>query len=459
MSVLPRLHLGAAWLLCIVLLSVLGCAQARLPVMVDEQPVPSLAPMLERTIPGVVNLATRGRVVEQSPLFDDPFFRRFFDVPQLQRERRTQGLGSGVILDAARGYILTNHHVIHRADEIIVTLHDGRRFDATVVGSDADTDLAVIQIQASDLVALRAADSDHLRVGDFVVAIGNPFGLGQTVTSGIVSALGRSGLGVETYEDFIQTDASINPGNSGGALVNLRGELVGINTAILARGGGNIGIGFAIPINMAREVMTHLVEYGEVQRGRLGIAVQDLTHDLAQAFGLSGREGAVITRVETGSPAAQAGLREGDVIVRINGRVVRHATDVRNVIGLLRIDSTVRLDILRNGQPLNLHANVARRAGQQLDAASLDARLQGAMLADLDDDSPLYGQVSGVVIKSVARNSRAARAGLREGDVILSVNRQAVQDLAHIQRLLASPTRNLLLNIRREQQAFFLLLQ
>ncbi len=459
MSVLPRLHLGAAWLLCIVLLSVLGCAQARLPVMVDEQPVPSLAPMLERTIPGVVNLATRGRVVEQSPLFDDPFFRRFFDVPQLQRERRTQGLGSGVILDAARGYILTNHHVIHRADEIVVTLHDGRRFDATVVGSDADTDLAVIQIQASDLVALRAADSDHLRVGDFVVAIGNPFGLGQTVTSGIVSALGRSGLGVETYEDFIQTDASINPGNSGGALVNLHGELVGINTAILARGGGNIGIGFAIPINMAREVMTHLVEYGEVQRGRLGIAVQDLTHDLAQAFGLSGREGAVITRVETGSPAAQAGLREGDVIVRINGRVVRHATDVRNVIGLLRIDSTVRLDILRNGEAMNLRANVARRAGQQLDAASLDARLQGAMLADLDDDSPLYGQVSGVVIKSVARNSRAARAGLREGDVILSVNRQAVQDLAHIQRLLASPTRNLLLNIRREQQAFFLLLQ
>ncbi|WP_373054394.1 trypsin-like peptidase domain-containing protein, partial [Thioalkalivibrio sp.] len=277
-------------------------ATAQLPAAVDGQPLPSLAPMLERTIPGVVNIATRARVVESaSPLFDDPFFRRFFDVPERERER--QGLGSGVIVDADAGTILTNSHVIARADTILVTLHDGRQYEAEVVGADPATDVAVIRIDADDLQAIPLADSDALRVGDFVVAIGNPFGLGQTVTSGIVSALGRSGIGGAGFEDFIQTDASINPGNSGGALVNLRGELVGINTALLARGGGNIGIGFAIPANMARQIQEHLLAEGQVERGALGVEMQDLTPALAQAFGLDVSQGAVITRVVRGSAA------------------------------------------------------------------------------------------------------------------------------------------------------------
>lgn len=442
------------------LLSLLSVpAGARLPVSVDDETLPSLAPMLERTIPAVVNLATRGRVVEQSPLFDDPFFRRFFDLPQLQRERRTQGLGSGVILDAQHGYILTNHHVIYRADEIVVTLHDGRRYDATIVGSDRDTDLAVIRIEAKELTALRSADSDLLRVGDFVVAIGNPFGLGQTVTSGIVSALGRSGLGIEAYEDFIQTDASINPGNSGGALVNLRGELIGINTAILARGGGNIGIGFAIPINMAQQVMEHLVEYGEVQRGRLGIGVQDLTHELAEAFNLHSREGALVTRVEPDSPAQTAGLREGDVLIRINGRNIRHATDVRNQIGLLRIGSDVRFEILRNAKPMTLRTRLTEYQQQTLDAADLDARLQGAILSDLTAELMTLGMTQGVLITKVQSGSQAARAGLQSGDIILSVNRQTVENLGQMRTVLATPSRQLLLNIRRNNQAFFLLMQ
>jgi Do/DeqQ family serine protease len=451
----PLRHL----LTIVLLLAVSPVASPGLPAQVDGEPLPSLAPMLERTIPAVVNLATRGRVVEQSPLLDDPFFRRFFDLPQVPRERWVQGLGSGVILDAERGYILTNFHVIQRADEIVVTLHDGRRLDAEVVGTDQATDLAVLRVAADGLDAVRVADSDALRVGDFVVAIGNPFGLGQTVTSGIVSALGRSGLGIESYEDFIQTDASINPGNSGGALVNLRGELVGINTAILARGGGNIGIGFAIPVNMALQVMDHLVEYGEVRRGRLGVTVQDLTPDLAQAFGIPQIHGAVIARVEPGSAAERAGLLEGDVVLTVNDRRVRNATELRNAIGLLRAGTEVKLAVVRDNRRRTLTAMVAEIEAATIEGARLDRRLQGASFGDISEASPLHGRVQGVLVVSVEGGSPAARAGLRDGDVILSVNRQAVAGVEDMRRLLPGEGLRLLLNIRRDEGAFFLLLQ
>jgi Do/DeqQ family serine protease len=331
--------------------------------------VPSLAPMLSRITPGVVNIAVRGRVKEENPLLQDPFFRHFFNLPQNQQsqERETQATGSGVIVDAAQGYVLTNGHVVENATRIEVTTKDNRRLTAKLIGRDADTDVAVLQIPAGNLVAVPMGDSDHLQVGDFVLAIGNPFGLGQTVTSGIVSALGRSGLGIEGYEDFIQTDASINPGNSGGPLVNLRGECVGINTAILAPGGGNIGIGFAVPVNMARKVMEQLVRFGEVKRGRIGVAIEDLTPDLAQAMSTAHTTGAVIARVDPASPAERAGLHTGDLVVAVNGVAVKSGTQLRNMIGLTRIGDNVELTVDRRGaeRKVAVHVDPAGPSAQR----------------------------------------------------------------------------------------------
>jgi Do/DeqQ family serine protease len=330
--------------------------------------VPSLAPMLARITPGVVNIAVRGRVREQNPLLQDPFFRRFFNLPQNQRseEHETEATGSGVVVDATHGYVLTNGHVVENATRIDVTTKDNRRYTARLVGRDNDTDIAVLQIPAHHLIAVPMGNSDDLQVGDFVLAIGNPFGLGQTVTSGIVSALGRSGLGIEGYEDFIQTDASINPGNSGGPLVNLKGQCVGINTAILAPGGGNIGIGFAVPINMARRVMEELIRHGEVQRGRIGVAIQDLTPDLAEAMHTEHSEGAVIAKVDANSPAQRAGLERGDLVVAVNGVPVHSGTQLRDTIGLTSVGSEVELTIDRRGSELHLPVAVEpARAAQR----------------------------------------------------------------------------------------------
>jgi Do/DeqQ family serine protease len=316
-----------------------------------ERGVLTLAPLLADITPGVVNIAVRSRVERPAnPLVDDPFFRRFFDLPEVPRQRDVLSAGSGVIVDARRGYVLTNSHVVANAAEVQVTLKDARTYPARLVGSDPATDVALLQVDARDLTAVPLGDSARLEVGDLVVAIGNPFGLGQTVTSGIVSALGRSGLGIEGYEDFIQTDASVNPGNSGGALVNSRGELVGINTAILGPSGSNIGIGFAVPVNMARAVMTQLVEHGEVRRGRLGITIQDLTPALADAMSLDLRGGAVISAIEAGSPAARAGLALGDVIVEVNGQPVLDADDLRNLIGLLPVGTDLAIVLYRDGR-------------------------------------------------------------------------------------------------------------
>lgn len=449
-------------LLLILLLGVSALSQASLP-LVDSQgkPLPSLAPMLQRTLPAVVNIATSGHVtVQESPLFNDPFFRHFFNLPDQQpREEKTQALGSGVIVDAKHGYILTNNHVIAKADAITVTLKDGRTFKAKLIGTDPETDIAVIQIKAKNLTALPLGDSDRLRVGDFVVAIGNPFGLGQTVTSGIVSALGRTGLGIEGYEDFIQTDASINPGNSGGALVDLAGKMVGINTAIFSQSGGNIGIGFAIPIDMAKDIMTQLIEHGEVKRGQLGAQAQDLTPDLVQAFNLpSGRSGAVVTKVTPDSAAAKAGLKPGDIVIDVNGQPVRDSSDLRNDIGVLRVGQHVKLTILRDGKRHTLEAVVAEPHSNLLHGKSLNPALAGAVFSDITEGNPLYGQIQGVLITDVAVSSPAWHAGLRKGDVIVSANRQDIKDITELKRAVHGHHR-LLLNIQRGDTALFLYIQ
>jgi serine protease Do/serine protease DegQ len=444
------------------LFAIFGAAGAALPESVNGDPLPSLAPMLEKVTPAVVNIATEGRIIVQNnPLFADPFFRRFFNIPDGPIERKTQALGSGVIVDAKRGLVLTNSHVIANAVQITVTLRDGRHLEAEVVGADPDTDVAVIKVPPESLTAVATANSDALRVGDFVVAIGNPFGLGQTVTSGIVSALGRSGLGIEGYEDFIQTDASINPGNSGGALVNLRGELVGINTAIFSQTGGNIGIGFAIPINMALQIMEQLVEKGAVERGSVGITVQDLTPDLASAFGLDKQPGAVITSVVPGSPAAKAGLQAGDVIVEINRKAVRGGDDVRNHIGLLPVGENVDFVVLREGKRRRLQAMVA--ASQVADGAggprAVNPRLNGVTVGNIDPAHPLAGRVKGVQVLGVEPGSPAWRAGLREGDVVSSVNHIKVEKLEEFLAAVDRKPGPLLLRVIRGNAAAFLVIK
>ncbi|MHB8471367.1 MAG: DegQ family serine endoprotease [Gammaproteobacteria bacterium] len=448
-------------LLLLLGLSLVTPLNAALPVAVGGQELPTLAPMLDKATPAVINIASRGHVaVEQNPLLADPFFRRFFNVPDQPRERQTESLGSGVIVDAAHGYVLTNNHVIDKADEITVTLRDGRHFNAKLIGADPESDVAVVQIPAQKLVALPLADSAGVRVGDFVVAIGNPFGLGQTVTSGIVSALGRSGLGIEGYEDFIQTDASINPGNSGGALVNLRGELVGINTAILAPNGGNIGIGFAIPINMAREIMGQLIAHGEVRRGQLGVTAQDLTPDLAKAFNIQAESGTVVAEVAPGSPAATAGLKAGDVIMSVNDRPVRSSAAVRNIIGMMRIGQQVKMEILRDGNTKKvITATIAEPHTTVLDGKQLQPRLAGALYANINEGSPLYGRVTGVLVTKVRPGGPAWRAGLRPSDVITSLNRQPVSDVRTLQRIAAASPGRLLMNVQRGESALFILIQ
>ena len=360
-------------------LLVLGCGLGFAPVAADAgipilSDVPTLAPVVDKVVLGVVNIAVSGSVEVQNPLMSDPFFRQFFRLPNQPMRRQVQAAGSGVIVDADKGYVLTNNHFVAGGegqaiqDQVIeVTLKDKRHFKAKLVGRDPETDIAVLKIDADRLTAVEFADSDRIRVGDYALAIGNPFGLGQTVTSGIVSALGRSGLGIEGYEDFIQTDASINPGNSGGPLVDLRGNLVGINTAILAPGGGNIGIGFAVPINMARRAMDQLIRYGEVKRGRIGIAIQDLTPDLAQAMNTTRTNGAVIAKVEPGSSADHAGLKTGDLVISADGVAVHSGTQLRNAIGLTRIGDEVKLTVDRGGseRAVQVRVELAQQAANK----------------------------------------------------------------------------------------------
>lgn len=437
----------------LVLALVWFCAQvsAALPVSVDGEPLPSLAPILKQVTPSVVNVYTQTRVRIRSPLMDDPIFRRFFNVPESSRERVSQSLGSGVIVDATNGYILTNNHVISQADEIAVGLKDGRSLQARLIGTDPDTDLAVIQIPADDLTALPLANTDDLQVGDFVVAVGNPFGLGQTVTSGIVSALGRTGLRGLEFQNFIQTDASINPGNSGGALINLRGELVGINSAIFTPSGGNVGIGFAIPASMASYVMNQLIQFGEVRRGTLGLFVQDLTAELAGAFAMDTARGALVAEVSSGSAAEKAGLQPGDVVVGVASHTINNAQDFYNAEGGLTLGESLQLQYFREGKLA--HAKLMVQAVATIDGGDYNRRLAGARFTELNVRHKQQG-VSGVLLDDLAPQSLLAREGLAKGDIITGLNRQRVHSLADFKTILESTQGGLLLQINRRGRAY-----
>jgi len=430
-------------------------ATAALPAYAEGQALPSLAPMLERSMPAVVNISTSTNItISENPLMQDPVFRQFFNIPdQPLRRQQKNSLGSGVIIDSSQGLVLTNNHVIDKADTITVTLNDGRQLAAKLIGTDPEADVAVIQIPSDNLTMLPIADSSQLKVGDFVVAIGNPFGLGQTVTSGIVSALGRSGLGIEGYEDFIQTDASINPGNSGGALVNLRGELVGMNTAILAPTGGNVGIGFAIPSNMIMTIKESLVKHGEVRRGLLGVTTQDLTPELVKAFNLKNIQGAAISRVEANSPAAKAGLEPGDIIVSANGHPIKNSHDIRNIIGMMQIGDKVDLEYFRGNEKRQVTATVGKQELPRLAGSQLHHSLQGALLS-----TSQRNQIEGVLIEKIDTASDAWRSGLRPGDVIVSANRYRVRNIEELKQVV-NPNAPLLINIQRGQEGFFVVLK
>jgi Do/DeqQ family serine protease len=425
---------------------------------VGETPVPSLAPMLKQVSPAVVNIATKVNVPSQrNPLFNDPFFRRFFDIPDQPSTREAQSAGSGVIVDAQNGYILTNAHVIENATEVTVTLQDERTFKAEIVGTDKPSDVAVLKIDGKSLTQIAFADSSLTEVGDFVVAIGNPFGLQHTVTSGIVSALGRAGINPggrgEAYEDFIQTDAAINPGNSGGALVNLGGELVGINSAILSGSGGNIGIGFAIPANMARSVMDQLVKYGSVKRGRLGVSIRSLSPAIAENLGIkAGTTGALVAEVLDGSPAAKAGIQAGDVITAVNGKSIRSDSELRNAIGLLRVGDRVNLDVLRDGRTRRVSTQVGESEATEVkQAEEVHPVFEGAELADA-------GNNGGVVVRAVAPRSPAAIRGLRQDDVIVGAGRVRIANLAQL-RTVVKDARAFALQIRRGNATLVLVVE
>lgn len=442
-------------LLLIVLLCMIAPAGVALPIAVDGEPLPSLAPMLEKVQPAVVNLSTTTHLqAQENPLMRDPLFRRFFDFPEQQRS--SSSLGSGVIVDAANGYIITNHHLIDQADQITVTTWDGRTLDAKLVGSDADSDIAVVKVDSEQLIEIPLGSSAALRVGDFVVAIGNPFGLSQTVTSGIVSALGRRNLGIEGYEDFIQTDASINPGNSGGALVNLRGELIGINTAIFSRSGGSVGIGFAIPIDMANDLMIQLVEHGNVRRGLLGVVMQDLTPSLADAFDIAGKKGIVVLEVIADSAAEQAGIREGDIIVGFAGDSITRGSDLRNAVGLLRAGAEAEVEFYRDGKLKTVEARIKAIDRLVLRNEKIDGRLTGAHFMSA---TPTAKHGGGVKIVDLEPNSPAVHSGLKENDIILTINRQRVKNLASLEKVLERAHKTLLIKLLRDNRMLFLVLQ
>ena len=425
--------------------------------------VPSLAPMLENVTPAVVNIYTISEVEGKNNYIDDPFLRKFFNIPEQQKskKRNRSGLGSGVIIDSKKGYIITNNHVIAKAKDIKVKLHDGRELKATLVGSDPASDIAVIKIIANNLTSLNFSDSEKLRVGDFVVAIGNPFGIGQTVTSGIVSALGRSGLGIEAYENFIQTDASINPGNSGGALVNLKGELIGINTAIIGSkgGSGSVGIGLAIPVNMALDVTEQLIKYGKVRRGYLGVSAQDLTSNLSKAFGISTSKGAIITRVQEGSPADIAGIKIGDVVLKINNEIIKNTSAMRNKIGLLKLNSTILMEINRKGKIITTNVKITEPKYSKKDGIKINPRLQGIIFGEITKKMPEYGKISGIKIIKIKKNSRAYSIGIRKNDIILSINNIPVQKIKDLEIVSGENDSELIVHVQRGNRTAFLLLK
>lgn len=409
--------------------------------LIEGKMQPSLATIIDRSAPAVVNIATYTIQRQYNPLLQSPFFRQFFSLPdEIEESRQAQSAGSGVIVDANNGYILTNHHVIGDSNDIEVKLQDGRQFKAQLIGSDPKVDIALLKIEADKLDALEIADSNSLAVGDFVLAIGNPFGLGQTVTSGIVSALGRNGLGIQGYEDFIQTDASINPGNSGGALIDLNGRLVGINSAIIAPSGGNVGIGFAIPTEVSQLIMAQLIQHGEVRRGGIGARFQDLSPELAEAFTFNERnrstyQGALVSNIEQNSSAQAAGLKAGDIIIEANKRIIRGASDIQNRIGLSAIGDILQLEVIRQGEPKSIDVKIQAIPVPEIIGSHLSAYLAGSQLIDLISNE--QEESVGIQVKEVISNSNAHRLGLEPGDIIYGVNRTRVRSIAELKHYLA----------------------
>lgn len=417
----------------------------------------SIAPMLKSLLPTVVNIRAQLKITDLNTL------------NMLQRKQQSMGnngpipdnvlsIGSGVVIDGTQGYILTNAHVVQDAERIVVTLADGRHYTAKVIGTDRPSDIAVLQIKAKNLQTIHVANSNTVKVGDFVAAIGNPFGLNQSVTSGIVSALGRNTLGIETYENFIQIDAPINPGNSGGALVNTNGELVGINTAILAPNQGNVGIGFAIPSNQAMSVMRQLLAYGNVKRGTLGVGVQDITPDLATAFGLDTNNGSVVTLVMPNSPGAKAGLQPGDIITSVDGTPVSNANDLVNAIGFVRVDSKTDMTVIRKGKKFTISAKLTDPKERAAENAKQDPFFNGVALKNFHLTSPIHGKIEGILVVSVDEDTNAWHADLRVGDVIVSANQQKVTSIDDLKKIADSTKDDLLLNVLRENSAVFLVI-
>jgi len=435
-------------------------ASANLPLPTRDG-IPTLAPLLRKVTPAVVNISVKvSTPAQQNPLMRDPFFRRFFeDFLQQPQQRPQLSAGSGVVIDAERGLVVTNHHVIEEAEEIVVTLKDRRKLTAELVGSDAGTDIALLKVKPGGLTALELGDSEALQVGDFVVAIGNPFGLGQTVTSGIVSALGRTGLNIHGYEDFIQTDASINPGNSGGALINLKGELIGINSVIIGPAGGNVGIGFAVPSNMTRAVIEQLAEFGEVRRGRLGVRIQDLTPELSEALDVDIDEGAVVTLVEPDSPAEAAGIVAGDVVVAVDDVEVMNSADLRNRVGLVRVGEQVTVTVVRGGARKNLKVRVASLQRPIYPGSESAPQLSGAVFQSMGPEHPLHGQIDGVVVADVERGSRAWHNNIRPGDVIVAINRERVRSVEELSRALRRTGRTIAVDIIRDKTQLLIVIQ
>jgi Do/DeqQ family serine protease len=455
-SLLRQASLGGAGALPFVALLVASTVAAQQPTTGRE--MPSLAPIIEKISPAVVNISVSGSVAESNPLAQDEFFKHFFDNDVPQRRREVEAAGSGVIVDAAKGYILTNHHVIESADKITVTLLDNRSLSAKIVGSDKGSDLAVLQVEAVGLTSIPLGDSGKLRVGDYVVAIGNPFGFSNTVTSGIVSALGRSGLNRDAYEDFIQTDASINPGNSGGALANLNGELIGINSAIISRTGGNVGIGFAIPVNMVRSIMEQLISFGSVSRGLLGVTINDVSPEIAATYGLHDNSGALVMGVAESSAAETAGIRIDDVIVTVDGTHVRDSGSLRNAIGLLRPGQQVRVGLIRDGNEVTVTAvlgastpTTAAVESEPEENIDLDEVFEGADIVDSN-------ATPGLLVRRVDPGSPAADRGLHPGDVITKINRTKVRSMAEAKPLLQD-ARSVIVEIQRDKRNQLILLR
>lgn len=464
-------------------LSPLSAVAAESSSAATSQQMPSLAPMLEKVMPSVVSINVEGSTAVNTPRMPRNFQQFFGDNSpfcqdgspfqgspfcqggngggngndggnQPQQQQKFMALGSGVIIDADKGYVVTNNHVVDNATSIKVQLSDGRRFDAKVVGKDPRSDIALIQLKdPKGLTAIKVADSDSLRVGDYTVAIGNPYGLGETVTSGIVSALGRSGLNVENYENFIQTDAAINRGNSGGALVNLNGELIGINTAILAPDGGNIGIGFAIPSNMVKNLTAQMIQYGQVRRGELGIMGTELNSELAKAMKVDAQRGAFVSQVMPNSSAAKAGVKAGDVIVSLNGKSISSFAALRAEVGSLPVGSKLELGLLRDGKPVSVNLELQQSSQTQVDSSSIFSGIEGAEMSNRT------GKDKGVIVNSVKAGSQAARIGLKKGDIIVGANQQAVDNIAELRKILDSKPSVLALNIQRGDSSIYLLMQ